>query len=133
MLVLVVEDDPDQLELRSLLLSKAGFEPLPASDSGAALEIARQRQPGCAVVDLGLPLPESGLLLLRTLREIRPGIQLIVLTGRSERSVRDQLQELGVEMTLEKGFSASALVNSLRSMEAEGNRQKPGHPISEPF
>ena len=72
--VLLVEDDPDQLEVRASILMQAGHQVETASNLSEALE----RCQGCnaAVIDL---IPETDELL-RRLREA--GTRVIVLSGR---------------------------------------------------
>ena len=72
--VLLVEDDPDQLEVRASILMQAGHEVETASNFTEAI----QRCEGCqaAVIDL---IPESEELV-RRLRQA--GTRVIVLSGR---------------------------------------------------
>jgi CheY-like chemotaxis protein len=60
--VLIVEDDPEQLGMRKLILEQAGHEVLTAQNVGEALD----RLPGCQVVlmDLQIPTPQDGLRLI---------------------------------------------------------------------
>ena len=81
MKILVAEDDSDQLELRSLLLSQSGFETIPARDSASALQAAATHKPDCAVVDLRFPAEEHGLGLIRELKRLHASMRIIVLTG----------------------------------------------------
>jgi CheY-like chemotaxis protein len=74
--VLVVEDDPTQLEMRTQILENAGYEVAAAKDGAEALE----RWPGCSVVvmDLRIPKPEDGA---RLVHEIAGRARIIVLSG----------------------------------------------------
>lgn len=78
--VLVVEDDPDQLMLRKLLLERAGYAVIAAATPAAAIE-ALNRNPDAAVLDLSLPDTDSGLALIAQLHEAAPSLPLAVLTG----------------------------------------------------
>jgi CheY-like chemotaxis protein len=74
--ILVVEDDPGQLEVRKLILEQFGHEVVTAQTAADALE----RLPGCQVVlmDLQLPTPEDGMRLI----EAASGTaRIIVLSG----------------------------------------------------
>jgi two-component system KDP operon response regulator KdpE len=74
--VLVVEDDPSQLEIRRQILEHAGHEVVTAKDASEALE----RWPGCPVVlmDLRIPDPEDGVRLIEA---IGGQARIIVLSG----------------------------------------------------
>ena len=53
--VLVVDDEPQILQLVRDYLEHGGFSVLVATDGAAALELARIRKPDLVVLDLGLP------------------------------------------------------------------------------
>jgi CheY-like chemotaxis protein len=74
--VLVVEDDPSQLEIRKQILEHAGHEVVTAQNASEALE----RWTGCPVVlmDLRIPDPEDGLRLIHA---IDCRARIIVLSG----------------------------------------------------
>ena len=118
MKVLVAEDDYDQLELRSLLLSQSGFEAIPAQDSTAALREAAARRPDCAVVDLRFPAEEHGLGLIRELKRLDAAMRIIVLTGMNAARVDRLRQDPLVDEVIVKGSSASRLIEVIRAWEA---------------
>lgn len=78
--VLVVDDDPVFCERLVRALSDRGFEAVGAGDAEEALALAKQETPECAVVDLRLP-SQSGLHLVRQLRQLDPTTRCVVLTG----------------------------------------------------
>jgi len=75
--VLVVEDDPDQLEMRKLILDQAGYDVVGAQNAAEAMD----RLAGCRLVvtDLRIPTPEDGLRLIHAARGA--AAKIIVLTG----------------------------------------------------
>ena len=77
--VLLVEDDPDQLELRRLILEAAGHTVLPAKSPIQAL--AHKTTAQVAVLDLRIPKLEDGIGLIQQLKERAPAMKLIVLSG----------------------------------------------------
>ncbi|HTR39900.1 MAG TPA: response regulator [Bryobacteraceae bacterium] len=74
--ILVVEDDPGQLEIRQQILENAGYEVVGAQNAVEALE----RLPGCQLVvtDLRIPNPEDGRRLIEA---IAGKAHIIVLSG----------------------------------------------------
>jgi len=74
--ILVVEDDPTQLEMRRQILENAGYQVAGAQDASEALE----RWEGCSLVvmDLRIPEPEDGLRLIQA---VGGKARIIVLTG----------------------------------------------------
>lgn len=74
--ILVVEDDPTQLEMRRQILEHAGHEVVTARDAAEAME----RWPGCRIIvmDLRIPEPEDGERLIQA---ITGRARIIVLSG----------------------------------------------------
>ena len=50
-----IEDEPELVELVQIILGRAGFEVLGASNGQAGLELARHEQPDLVLLDLMLP------------------------------------------------------------------------------
>lgn len=81
--VLVVDDDTDQLELRSAILETAGLEVFTASAAPQALSMLEQHRPQSVVLDLCLPSESDGVDLLKRLRESagRDPLEILVVSG----------------------------------------------------
>ncbi|MBI4609261.1 MAG: sigma-54-dependent Fis family transcriptional regulator [Candidatus Rokubacteria bacterium] len=78
--VLVVDDEPAQLELVAGFLRKHGFEVLEAGDGRSALEQFRKAPFDLILTDQKMP-GLSGLALLEAARGITPEVAVIVLTA----------------------------------------------------
>jgi PAS domain S-box-containing protein len=65
--VLIVNDEPDQLQLMRNLLGKAGFAVLTADDGVAGLELAKKDRPDLVISDVSMPRMD-GLEFCRRLR-----------------------------------------------------------------
>src|SRR6266850_3130944 len=68
--ILVVNDQPDQLELMSTLLRHAGYRVLNAFDGREGFEIARRERPDMVISDVLMPCA-NGIELCRLLRADR--------------------------------------------------------------
>ncbi|HET7874976.1 MAG TPA: response regulator [Methylomirabilota bacterium] len=84
--ILLVDDDPDILQLLSMTLRPEGFRLLSASDGNAALEIARAERPDLLLLDWNMP-GRDGLEVCRALRagtdpELR-NVPVVLLTGQT--------------------------------------------------
>ena len=79
--ILIVDDDPDQLEIRQLVLRRAGHRTAIARDAASALEVFDAGRYDTVLMDLRLPTPEAGLSLIRDLRSRSANVQIIVLSG----------------------------------------------------
>jgi len=79
-LVLLVDDEPRVRAVTSTLLRRLGHEVLEANDGVEALALAAIRPPDLVVTDLIMPRV-SGLQLIEALRDGRPFLPAIVMTG----------------------------------------------------
>jgi two-component system CheB/CheR fusion protein len=82
--ILVVEDDPDVLELLATVLQFEGYEMIMASDGVAALELVADgvTRPGLILTDYNLPNGMTGLQVVAKIREmLNTPIPAVVLTG----------------------------------------------------
>lgn len=116
MKVLVVEDDPDQLLLRGMLLRESGFETLEESDPIAALEAAATYKPECAILDLRLPTEQRGLQLIRDLKTLDPAICIFVLTGGDPTRFARYPERTLVDEIVVKGSSFANLTQKLHTV-----------------
>lgn len=82
--VLVVDDDVQQLGIRTLLLEAAGHEVAVAEDAPTARRLLEELSPDVLVTDLRLPKLTDGLGLIRWVGEQRLAAKVIVLSGWTE-------------------------------------------------
>lgn len=129
--VLVVEDEPDVLELICLNLTAAGFHTLRASNGTDGLERAIGDVPDLVVLDLMLP-ELSGLEVCKTLRRNPTTVDLpiLILTAKAEPADRVQGLEIGADDYLTKPFSPRELVLRTRALL---RRRMEGSPPTEPI
>ncbi len=78
--VLVVDDEPLQVELVAGFLRRHGYEVLEASDGRAALDRFRAEPVDVILADQKMP-GLSGLDLLRAARQVNPEVAVIVMTA----------------------------------------------------
>ena len=79
--VLVVDDNPEQLRLRSLILRKRGHEVAVAGSRDEAVAACAEFSPRCVLMDLRMPSADDGLGLIRDIKGARPETDVFVLTG----------------------------------------------------
>ena len=111
--VLLLDDDPTNLHLRSAILRQHGYECLPATSIEDAMQYLDQTD--IAVLDYHLGGGQFGTEVGSLLRRRRPHIPIIILSATLERFFG------GVEdMHLLKGYSSiDDLLNALSSLEAK--------------
>ncbi|GAB4242335.1 MAG: response regulator transcription factor [Acidobacteriota bacterium] len=109
--VLIVEDDPDIVELVAHHLSLDGFEVLQAGDGEAAMEMVAARRPDLVLLDLALP-GIQGLEVCRILRRNRETerVPIVMLTARGEETDIVLGLELGADDYITKPFRIRELL-----------------------
>jgi two-component system cell cycle sensor histidine kinase/response regulator CckA len=112
--ILVVDDESSICAVAEIILKSHGYKVLVAEDGPTALAIfARQMALiAVAVTDLAMP-GMDGLMLVRTLRQMRPGLKVIVSTGRADDSHAAEITALGVDGCLTKPYTTRNLLLKL--------------------
>ena len=115
--ILVVEDEPDIVEVVSYNLRQAGMAVEAAEDGETALEMAERSQPDLIILDLMLP-GMDGLEVCRLLKQrvsVRD-IPVLMLTSKAEEVDRIVGLELGADDYVVKPFSPRELVLRVKAI-----------------
>jgi DNA-binding response OmpR family regulator len=125
--VLVVEDDPDIVELIDHYLKADSFEVEAVGDGRQALERLRSASFHLLVLDLQLP-GLDGLSLCGELRRDRRtrDLPVIMLTARGDESDRVVGLEVGADDYVVKPFSPKELVARVRALLRRQDRRQEG-------
>ena len=112
--ILVVDDDPNVVELVRLYLERDGHEVLTASDGVAGLEMAKEEQPSLIVLDLMLPRMD-GMEVCRILRT-ESSVPVVMLTAMVEEDDRLAGFDQGADDYMTKPFSPRELAARVRAV-----------------
>ena len=93
--ILIVDDEPQIVEICQDYLKAAGYETVTASNGMQGLSLARREKPDLIVLDLMMP-EMDGLDMCRTIRR-ESNIPIIMLTARVEET--DKL--IGLELAID--------------------------------
>ena len=109
-LVLVADDDADILNLVSFRLERSGYEVIRACNGVEALEVAQQRLPDLAVLDVMMP-GLDGYTVTSRLRGSEPtrSMPIILLTARAQAEDVARGLEAGADEYVKKPFDARDL------------------------
>lgn len=119
--ILVVDDEPEAVELVEFNLQQAGFAVITAADGAEALQKARMNPPDLIVLDLMLP-EIDGLEVCKMLRRdsATARIPIIMLTAKAAEIDRILGLELGADDYMTKPFSPRELVLRIRKLLQRG-------------
>lgn len=109
---LLVDDDALFVRTLQRALERRGIQASAASDGTAALELARQAPFDFALVDLKIG-KESGLRLIAPLKEIRPGMRVVMMTGYASVATAVEAIKAGADDYLLKPVSVDAILRAL--------------------
>lgn len=117
--VLVVEDNPDNLQTVQALLGDR-YQIVEAMDGRTGIELARKHRPDLVLTDIALP-GLDGILALRELRddEALRHMPVIALTASAMKGDREQILAHGFDGYLSKPLDHDALAALLREFLEE--------------
>jgi two-component system OmpR family response regulator len=113
--LLVVDDEPNIVELLSASLRYAGFEVASASDGDDALQVARTFRPDLVVLDVMMP-GLDGFGVARRLRENGTRIPILFLTARDATQDKVTGLTLGGDDYVTKPFSLEEVIARIRAV-----------------
>jgi len=127
--ILIVDDEPDALELIQYNLKAAGYDVVTAADGEEALKKARVAQPALVILDVMLP-EVDGLEVCKTLRRepATATVPIIMLTAKAAEIDRVLGLELGADDYVTKPFSPRELVLRVKALL---RRRSPAEPEPE--
>jgi two-component system response regulator VicR len=112
--ILVVDDEPDLVDILAFLVSQAGYTPIQARDAAGAIDALERELPDLAVIDINLQRPGEGFEVLTALR-LKHDIPVILLTARSSEDDKVRGLELGADDYVVKPFSHRELLARIRA------------------
>ena len=118
--VLIIEDNPNTVELARLYLCRDGHKVVVATDGVEGLRLAREARPDLIVLDLMLP-GLDGMEICRTLRE-ESSVPIVMLTARVEEEDRLAGLDLGADDYVTKPFSPRELAARVRAVLRRASR-----------
>jgi PAS domain S-box-containing protein len=130
--ILVVDDEPDALDLITATLKQHGAEVTALASTAEAINALMKnqagRQPDVLLSDIGMP-GEDGLALIKKLRAMEQGakesIPAIALTAYARDEDRERALQAGFQMRIAKPFNPADLIEAIatiagRSRKSEG-------------
>lgn len=122
--VLCVDDEAVGLKVRRILLERAGYEVLTASDGQAGIDVFRTHEVDAVVLDYSMP-GMSGGDVARAMRQIKPDVPILLLSAYV--GLHDEVRSI-VDIYMTKGEGAPALLERLSNLltNSSASEQLPG-------
>jgi two-component system, cell cycle response regulator DivK len=121
--ILIVEDDPMNMQLVRVLLSGEGYDLRSAIDADEALKVLGAFKPGLILMDIQLP-GKSGLELTRELRAnpAMSGAHIVALTAYGGREAEQSCLDAGCDGYIVKPIDTSTFPGTIRAFVDKKSR-----------
>jgi DNA-binding NtrC family response regulator len=115
MKMLVVDDEAIVLKSCRMVLEAEGCEVISAASVGEALAILEQQAPQLLLIDVKMPI-HNGMYLMRRVKEKRPDIPIIVMSGYATAETIQEAEDLGAAAFLPKPFTPDELAEVMKTV-----------------
>ena len=113
--ILVVDDEPDALEVLGFKLKESGYAPIFAKDGARAITVARDERPALIVLDLKMPRMNGMELLAALMADVRyRHIPVMLMTSSEQPEDIAAAYRLGVNAYVRKPLLFDDLVSTMR-------------------
>jgi CheY-like chemotaxis protein len=115
--ILVVDDEPEIVEILSQMLEELGYDVQSAQGSEEALGLFKRDPHGIDLIltDMTMPGLTGEELAIRTMA-IRPGMPVILCTGFSKEMTAERVRVLGIQGFLTKPLTLEELAGTVRKV-----------------
>ena len=120
-LILVVDDEPNIIQLARMYLEREGFRVHAVGDGRAALQAVEDLSPALVVLDLMLP-ELDGFEVCRRLRAADNPVPILMVTARDEDVDKILGLEMGADDYLTKPFNPREMVARVKAILRRGER-----------
>ncbi|MCL2340997.1 MAG: response regulator [Proteobacteria bacterium] len=120
--VLVVDDQPNQREIASRLLTRLGYRPLTATSGEEAIECIKNTPVDLVILDLMMDPGLDGCATYERIRRHVPGQKAIITSGYANAENIRRAVELGISQFIKKPYSLHELAQALE-MEMSAHQQ----------
>lgn len=114
--VLIVEDEPDLLDVATSLFLSMGYEVMTASSGREALKVLASRSVDVLFTDVVMPNGMDGIELAAHTREHYPNVKVLLASGYPQPALRQSQRRLDGYGFVNKPYLLSDLARSLRSV-----------------
>lgn len=111
--ILIVDDEEDFLEIMAERIRSQGMDVLTATSAEEALQMVELESYDAVIMDFMMPAID-GFKALKLLKEKKPEVQIILLTGNVPEHKRIEAKKLGALDVIEKPADLKILIEKIR-------------------
>jgi DNA-binding NtrC family response regulator len=108
--ILVIDDEKLIRWSLKEILTQEGYEVDVTETTGEAINLAREIPYHLIIADLEIQ-EESGIEMLKKIKEFRPEVKTIILSAHPEQKIQPEFGDLTVFATIEKPFKSDQLLS----------------------
>jgi DNA-binding response OmpR family regulator len=118
--ILIIEDNPDLVEMYNLKFRNEGFEVFTAKDGEEGINKVVEKKPDIILLDLLMP-NMNGFEVLKTIKDnTEMNVKIIVLSNLGQQSQIDKAYELGATYYMVKAnFTPAEVVDKVKELAGE--------------
>ncbi len=115
--ILVVDDEPELVDMITLRLEANDYKVLQAHDGQEGLEMAKKEKPNLIILDLMMPKMDGYKVCGLLKRDARYAkIPIILLTARAQEEDMSLGEELGADAYITKPFDPEELLGKIKEL-----------------
>ncbi|MFC1594444.1 response regulator [Candidatus Omnitrophota bacterium] len=129
--ILIVDDDPDILDILKITLTDAGYDCLEGNDGEEGLALAKTKSPNLVILDYNMP-KLTGVEVVRALKKdiLLRHLPIIMLTGKGEVSDKVGGINAGADDYIVKPFDPQELLARIRMLLRRSERDLDANPLT---
>ncbi len=120
--VLVVDDDENDRNLLADLLVESGYRVKAAKNGAEGVALAADNDFSVALIDMKLP-DMSGTEVMEKLKQLQPGVFVIVISGYSLDAIMDEVIKKGAYSCFVKPFNVEMLLKEIEAVMHKSTEQ----------
>lgn len=113
--IVIIDDDPNILELTALILSGRGFRVFTALSAVDGLQLIANHSPELVLLDYMMP-EMDGLTALQQIKSCYPGTYVVMFTGKGSEEIAVELMKSGASEYILKPFNNRNLIERLENV-----------------
>ncbi len=116
--IIIIDDDPDILDISSIVLTSKGYKVLTAKDPDAGYNLIIDQDPDLIILDVMLNEPDDGFFLAQKLRKEKISTPIIMYTSVSKALGMDfgKSEMVPVDEFIEKPISPDELLEKVERL-----------------